>query len=67
MAVPTREQILEFARGYVELWNAGSKAEWIANWKKIAPGGFKMLDPVGTPPKFDFEDAARSPSISSSR
>src|SRR5690606_10222249 len=47
MAAPTREQMLEFARGYVELWNAGKKAEWIANWKKIAPGGFKMFDPVG--------------------
>ena len=61
MAVPTRAQMLEFGRGYVELWNAGKKEAWVANWKKIAPGGFKMLDPVGTPPKFDFEGCCVKP------
>lgn len=61
MATPTRAQILDWAKGYVELWNAGKKEAWVANWKKIAPGGFKMLDPVGTPPKFDFEGCCVAP------
>ena len=38
MAAPTRARILEWAKGYVELWNAGKKDAWVANWKKIAPG-----------------------------
>jgi hypothetical protein len=61
MATPTREALLEWAKGYVEHWNSGDKQAWIANWKKVAPGDFVMLDPVGTPPKQGFEGCAAGP------
>jgi hypothetical protein len=54
MAAPTREELETWAKNYVELWNAGERDAWVANWKQVAPGGFTMLDPVGTPPKHDF-------------
>ena len=52
--MPTREELATWAKNYVELWNAGEKEAWIENWKKLCYGDFKMYDPVGTPPKFDF-------------
>lgn len=55
MPMPTREQLLEWADGYVRLWNAGDKAGWARNWRRVAPGEFRMLDPVGTPEKLGFE------------
>jgi len=55
MTTPTTEQLLGWARGYVALWNAGDKEGWIANWRAVAPGDFRMLDPVGTPEKRGFE------------
>jgi len=55
MPIPTRPELLEWARNYVELWNAGDKEAWIANWKKVATGEFRMLDPVGTPEKTGFQ------------
>ena len=61
MAVPTREQLLRWAEGYVAYWNAGDKAAWIENWKRVAPGDFRMLDPVGTPEKRGFENCAAGP------
>ena len=61
MADPTREALLTWAEGYVEHWNSGDKEAWIANWKKVAPGEVKMLDPVGTPPKFDFDGCCSEP------
>ena len=61
MAAPTRKALLEWAKGYVELWNSGDKQAWVANWKKVAPGDFVMLDPVGTPPKSGFEGCAAEP------
>jgi hypothetical protein len=54
MAAPTREELEVWADNYVDLWNKGEKDAWVANWKKVAPGGFTMLDPVGTKPKHDF-------------
>jgi hypothetical protein len=54
MAAPTREELEIWADNYVDLWNKGEKDAWVANWKKVAPGGFTMLDPVGTKPKHDF-------------
>ncbi len=56
MPVPTTRQLLDWAENYVALWNAGDKAGWEANWRKVAPGDFRMLDPVGTPEKVGFED-----------
>ena len=51
----TTKQLLHWANQYVELWNAGDKEGWIANWRSVAPGDFRMLDPVGTPEKVGFE------------
>ena len=59
--VPSREAMLKFAKGYVDEWNSGDKAAWIANWKAVAPGDFVMHDPVGTPPKVGFEQVALEP------
>lgn len=61
MTTPTREAILEWAKGYVENWNSGDKEAWVANWKRIAPGDFVMFDPVGTPAKRGFEECAAGP------
>ena len=54
MAAPTREALEIWAKNYVDLWNKGEKDAWVDNWKKVAPGEFTMLDPVGSPPKHDF-------------
>jgi len=61
MATPSREQLQQWAKNYVALWNAGDKQAWIANWKSVAPGDFRMLDPVGTPEKRGFEACAAKP------
>jgi len=37
------------------LWNAGDKEAWIDNWRSVARGSFRMLDPVGTPEKCGFK------------
>ncbi|MFM7784800.1 MAG: hypothetical protein ACKPE6_09190 [Gammaproteobacteria bacterium] len=58
MAVPTREALKDWARNYVDLWNAGDRAGWAANWRRVAPGEFTMLDPVGTSQKRGFEHCA---------
>jgi hypothetical protein len=61
MHIPSREQLLKWADGYVELWNAGDKAAWEKNWRDIAPGEFRMLDPVGTPERRGIEGCALEP------
>ncbi len=61
MAATTREALLEWAEGYVEHWNSGDKQAWVANWKKVAPGDFVMVDPVGTPSRSGFESCAAEP------
>ena len=58
MAIPSRDELLVWAENYVALWNAGDKEAWVANWKKVAPGDFRMFDPVGTPEKVGFEECA---------
>jgi len=58
---PTREALLRWAERYVALWNAGDKAAWIRNWKSVAPGEIRMLDPVGTPEKRGFESCCAGP------
>lgn len=58
MATPTKEQLLHWAEQFVALWNAGDKDAWVANWRAVAPGDFRMLDPVGTPEKHGFETCA---------
>ena len=56
MAYPDKHALLDWARNYPELWNAGDKQAWIDNWRRVAPGSFTMLDPVGTPPKHGFQE-----------
>jgi hypothetical protein len=58
MAKPSREQMQRWADNYVALWNAGDKEAWVRNWRSIAPGDFRMLDPVGAPEKHGFEQCA---------
>ena len=55
MAIPSKKELLDWARNYIDLWNAGDKAAWIENWRRVGPGDFRMLDPVGTPEKHGFE------------
>ncbi len=52
---PTFDELKRWAERYVELWNAGDKEAWISNWRAVAPGEFRMLDPVGTPEKVGFD------------
>jgi hypothetical protein len=61
MPTPTRAELLDWAEKYVALWNAGDKAAWVKNWKRVAPGDFRMLDPVGTPEKRGFDECAARP------
>lgn len=61
MPVPTKEQLLTWADQYVATWNAGDKAGFEANWRAVAPGHFRMLDPVGTPEKVGFEECCLNP------
>ena len=61
MAVPTTRQLRGWAEDYVRLWNAGDKEGWVRNWRSVAPGEFRMLDPVGTPEKLGFESCALEP------
>ncbi len=61
MATPSVEQLQRWAENYVALWNAGKKDDWVRNWKSVAPGDFRMLDPVGTPEKRGFENCASKP------
>ena len=58
MASPTRQQLQDWAKNYVALWNAGDRAGWERNWRSVAPGDFRMLDPVGTPEKRGFQHCA---------
>ena len=51
MGTPSRKQLQHWAENYIALWNAGDKDAWLANWRAVAPGDVRMLDPVGTPEK----------------
>ena len=61
MPVPSRARLLQFAKDYVALWNAGDREAWLENWRAVAPGEFRMLDPVGTPEKVGFKACAEDP------
>ena len=61
MPTPDRAQLDQWGRGYVSLWNANDKPAWVQNWKDVAPNGFRMFDPVGTPEKRGFEECAAQP------
>ena len=61
MPIPSRAELLQWARAYVDLWNAGDKEAWIANWKQVAPGDLVMVDPVGTPARSGFDGCCADP------
>lgn len=58
MPIPTKKELKNWANEYVRLWNNGDKEAWAANWKSVAPGDFRMYDPIGTPIKEGFEHCA---------
>ena len=58
MSTPDRSRLEQWAANYFALWNAGDKEGWVRNWRSVAPGEFRMLDPVGTPEKVGFEECA---------
>jgi hypothetical protein len=58
LAKPSRQELQTWAENYIALWNAGDKEAWAENWRRVAPGDFRMLDPVGTPEKRGFEECA---------
>lgn len=55
MAYPDKKKLMEWATRHPDLWNAGDKQAWIANWRSVGTGEFRMLDPVGTPEKQGFK------------
>ena len=55
MAYPDKKKLMDWATNHPILWNAGNKQAWIANWRTVATGEFRMLDPVGTPEKQGFK------------
>ncbi len=61
MGTPSRQQLREWSENYTALWNAGDKDAWLSNWRSVAPGDFRMFDPVGTPEKCGFEECASKP------
>ncbi len=58
MGTPSRVELQDWAANYVSLWNASDRDGWARNWRSVAPGEFRMLDPVGTPEKRGFEECA---------
>ena len=56
MPYPSKQELLQWAENYVKYWNDGDKEAWIKNWRSVAPGGFRMIDPVGTPEKIGFDE-----------
>lgn len=55
MPIPSKRELKNWAQNYIALWNAGDRSAWEANWRKVAPGDVRMLDPVGTPQKIGFQ------------
>ena len=61
MGIPSRKQLQDWAKNHTALWNAGDREGWARNWRSVAPGEFRMLDPVGTPEKRGFEECSLKP------
>ena len=61
MGTPSRKQLQHWAASHTALWNAGDREGWARNWRSVAPGEFRMLDPVGTPEKRGFEECTLKP------
>lgn len=56
MGTPGRKELQNWAANYIALWNAGDKEAWLENWRAVAPGDVRMIDPVGTPEKRGGEE-----------
>ena len=35
MPIPSRAELLQWARAYVDTWNAGDRQGWIDNWRRL--------------------------------
>jgi hypothetical protein len=58
MGTPTADEIRAVLERHVELWNAGDKEAWLANWRTLVTADDVTLqDPVGTAPKRGFDAA----------
>jgi len=66
MATKSFDELKTWAENYTRLWNAGDKQAWIDSYRRVGPGNFRMLDPVGTPRRSASSTAASIPGISSS-
>lgn len=49
MPVPTTDQIVTFLKAQVTMFNEGRIDDFMAAFKAIAPGGFKVEDPATAP------------------
>lgn len=56
MPTPDKHALLNWAKNYPKLWNAGDKDAWVASWQSVLKGEIRMLDPVGTPEKHGFQE-----------
>ena len=61
MPIPSKAQLMQFAKDYVALWNAGDREAWLRNWRSVCTGEYRMLDPVGTPEKRGFKACCEDP------
>ena len=50
MTAPDEGTIRKILERSFELWNAGDRDGYLALAEEMAPGGFSIEDPVGTPP-----------------
>ena len=55
MPSPNFDALKKWAENYPKLWNEGDREGWVANYRSVGPGEFRMLDPVGTPEKIGFQ------------
>lgn len=47
--IPSADRIDAFLRHQMDLFNAGDHDAFLAAFREIAPGGFNVEDPVGSP------------------
>jgi len=57
MGTPTPAQIREVLERHVELWHAGDRDAWLANWRTLVTRDVTLEDPVGASPKRGFDEA----------
>lgn len=55
MTVPTTDEIVTFLRTQADLFSEGRIDDFIALFKAIAPGGFKVQDPATAPVRTGWE------------